>query len=243
MRFPLFALMRGLSEGGARQCPEEIRHSKILCVRYLQEKMPRYFASYVVGVFGGGHEVIDAMVIRLLKGRMPAVGSTVARLRRKIVNRVYAHGAQVSRYLRDEVIPLERMCRPMSEREDMSTLFYVDGKRLRQSYWISGHWSPDLRITEDKGVPCAWCGSRVYPKLSWRVKYRWRSGLYHCNSFDCRKMHHLSDIPQSRGGIDLTPSQRKALDFEAWDGQRALNYLALVAKEIKRGSRANNDVR
>lgn len=88
--------------------------------------------------------------------------------------------------------------------------------------------------------PCRWCGETVNFKEHWKK----HDGSVRCNRRDCRRMEYLQHTPQSRGGIDLTPRQRQGLNWEAWNTQKTINYLALVAKEIKRANRsANHDVR
>lgn len=89
--------------------------------------------------------------------------------------------------------------------------------------------------------PCRWCGSVVWYRESDRFSliHGWPHPGVHCNSRDCRRMSWLADKPQSKGGIELTPSQRASLQYSAWDTQRAINYLNLVAKEIKRARKQN----
>lgn len=86
---------------------------------------------------------------------------------------------------------------------------------------------------------CRWCGEPVKFKEHWKQA----DGSVRCNRRDCRRMEYLQHTPQSRGGIDLTPRQRQGLSYEAWNTQKTINYLALVAKEAKRGRKPNHDVR
>jgi hypothetical protein len=86
---------------------------------------------------------------------------------------------------------------------------------------------------------CRWCGEPVQFKEQWKEA----DGSVRCNRRDCRRMDYLRHTPQSKGGIDLTPRQRQGLSYEAWNTQRTINYLALVAKEQKRGRKSNHDVR
>ena len=90
-------------------------------------------------------------------------------------------------------------------------------------------------------APCRWCGEFVQFKQSWKES----DGGVRCNRRDCRRIDYLRYKPQSKGGIDLTPKQREALgrNREAWDTQRTINYLLLIAKEAKRGRNPNHDVR
>lgn len=95
----------------------------------------------------------------------------------------------------------------------------------------------DGKYTELKS--CRWCGEPVQFKEHWKQ----HDGSVRCNRRDCRRMDYLQHTPQSRGGIDLTPRQRQGLSYEAWNTQKTINYLALVAKESKRGRKPNHDVR
>lgn len=94
-----------------------------------------------------------------------------------------------------------------------------------------------VSVVPAKTKPCRWCGDRIEYKESW---LKW-GGLVHCKKPDCRRMEYLKNIPQSRGGIDLTPRQRDLLKGPAQDTQRALNYLQLIAKEVKRNGRKSID--
>lgn len=95
----------------------------------------------------------------------------------------------------------------------------------------------DGRYTELK--QCRWCGEPVQFKEHWKA----HDGSVRCNRRDCRRMEYLQHKPQKHGGIDLTPRQRQGLSYEAWNTQKTINYLALVAKEAKRGRKPNHDVR
>lgn len=88
-------------------------------------------------------------------------------------------------------------------------------------------------------TPCRWCATPVLIPEKTGPRYQ----PFRCKAADCRRMDYLSDLPQSRGGIDLTPRQRKETAYEAWDTQRAINYLIFKVKEAKRESRANHDLR
>lgn len=98
--------------------------------------------------------------------------------------------------------------------------------------WLEGRY--------EQQKECRWCGEPTLFRESWISK---ADGSIRCNRRDCRRLDYLQHTPQSRGGIDLTPNQRKALSREAWNTQKTINYLALVAKEAKRGRKSNHDVR
>ena len=109
------------------------------------------------------------------------------------------------------------------------------------------HSDTDTRKTWIEGgdsyqtlIPCKWCSKPVLFNPAW--KHRSESDV-HCNGRDCRRMDYLQHKPQSRGGIALTPRQRKEVGREAWDTQKAINYLLFKVKETKRASRANHDLR
>jgi hypothetical protein len=95
----------------------------------------------------------------------------------------------------------------------------------------------DGKYTELK--PCRWCDEPVQFREHWKAF----DGSVRCNRRDCRRMEYLQHKPQSKGGIDLTPRQRQAVNGEAWNTVKTINYLALVAKEQKRGRKSNHDVR
>ncbi len=86
---------------------------------------------------------------------------------------------------------------------------------------------------------CRWCDQPVQFKEHWKAF----DGSVRCNRRDCRRMEYLQHKPKSKGGIDLTPRQRQAVNYEAWNTVKTINYLALVAKEQKRGRKSNHDVR
>jgi hypothetical protein len=88
--------------------------------------------------------------------------------------------------------------------------------------------------------PCRWCQTPVLVNPKWKKSY---NGTVRCNSRDCRRIEYLQHVPQSRGGIDLTPTQRKATEYAAQDTQKVINYLVLITKETKRANRANHDLR
>jgi hypothetical protein len=90
-----------------------------------------------------------------------------------------------------------------------------------------------------KKKPCRWCCKPTVYKDQWQ-RY---DGSIRCNAPDCRRMDYLEHVPQSRGGIDLTPAQRRELVPQAWPQQRAINYLLLRSKELKRATRANHVIR
>lgn len=237
MRRPLFSRMRAAA--GCRLVPAEMRHSPVMCVQYLQEQNPYFFRMYLDTM--NGRDIIDAISLRCLRSKMPVSGAELARVQKRIAPSIYDHGGQLSRFFQD-TLALESMCR--SRLDEVQNLYFNDGNKLRHAWGIQRDHRP-IFLRVERGIECRWCGATIFPKASWE-KHQWDHKTYngyHCGSRDCRRMNYLQDVPQSRGGIDLTPSQKRALDYKAHDGQRALNYLQLVAKEIKRGSRANHVVR
>ena len=237
MRTPLFVQMMRLGSlvGSA---PKEIQHSKVLSVCWLREHRAYSFGFYVLNSNRGGDAIISVIAHRVLRNRLPANGATVAKVRERIACKIYDHPTQLGRYIRAHVEPF------LNCGFDHQSLFFDDGDYGLRLAWVDK--LKQIPIKENKGVPCVWCGSRVYPSKKWEdrnMRFRLLKG-YHCNSYDCRRMSHLSQIPQSRGGIDLTPAQRIATNYdasyEAYNAQRALNYLQLVAKEIKRERRRAN---
>lgn len=237
MRTPLFVLMRAAKEQPG--VPDGLRHSGILALHWMRNNGRNflYFAKPMNGV-----DAIDAIADRIFREHWPVTGKRVARVRAAIAESVYEHATPLSNYLRNHVQPLlEHVCsREPMKRSFMGVSLLHDRGGMR---WPRREVMP---IHPVKCAPCKWCGRRVFPKPSW-PEFQCTKGYsargVHCNSKDCRRMNWLQNTPQKRGGIDLTPRQRASLDYEAWDTQRALNYLLLIAKEKTHGSNSARHVR
>ena len=80
---------------------------------------------------------------------------------------------------------------------------------------------------------CRFCGAPVHA-----YRFRKERSNYFCKRPECRHMAWLWNQPQSRGGIDLTPTQRKTTATTLWDQVRVLNYLNAKAKQARRNSNA-----
>lgn len=225
MRTPLFVSLRY-----ARQStivPADLKHSGILSLEYLRTQERRLWA-YVWNA-PCGEQMIDEIADRIHR-QSPVKESVFCETRIKVARRIYTSGAPLTNYIKKHRVT---RC----------------GRQIALGVRVNGEWtgwtSDPLRSgngIEIKPVPmkpCRWCGKRVEFKPHW---VDWR-GQIRCNAPDCRRMSYLAEKPQSGGGIELTPAQRKELDREAWDTQRAINYLNLRAKEIRNGRRTNHDVR
>jgi hypothetical protein len=55
--------------------------------------------------------------------------------------------------------------------------------------------------------PCRWCGAVIRFKESWLDANK----TIRCNDKECRRIDYLSRICKTHGGIDLTPTQEKAI--------------------------------
>lgn len=224
MRVPLFYWM---SE--ARQnplVPKELRHSGILSLEFLRNQNTR--AWLYLSNAPTGTALIEDIADRIHRQK-PVKESTYRETQIRIAHYVYSN-APLTNYI-------NRMGRFRCGAE-------ICGGVRASGKWTNwtGKHSYSANQIEIKPVPmkpCKWCGKRVEFKPKW---VDWH-GQIRCNAPDCRRMSYLAEKPQSRGGIELTPAQRKVLDREAWDTQRAINYLNLRAKEIRNGRRTNHDVR
>jgi len=233
VRRPLFVYLSAARKN--IHVPDELRHSGILSLQWLIENKrgevwPLYFIQPP-----NGPEIIDTMVDRIMRGKWPAIGQTIAYLRERISESIYEASSQVGLYRGRHVLPL--LARNVEHGQNL----YTEGSRCAYDL---GYGRKVIAIKAAPKLPCRWCGTLVFYKESWlRGQVFGTSGTVRCNGPDCRRMDYLQYIPQSRGGIDLKPDQRKALSPEAWPTQRALNYLELRAKEIKRASRTSHDLR
>lgn len=225
MRTPLFVTLRY-----ARQCalvPEDLKHSGILSLEHMRAQDRRLW-TYVWDA-PSGTEIIDEIADRIHR-QAPVKESVFCETRIKVARRIYTSGSPLTNYINRH-------------------RFNQCGGEIALGVRIGGAWtgwtSDPLRAgvgIEIKPVPmkpCRWCGKRIEFKPSWVDHH----GRIRCNAPDCRRMSYLEHTPQSRGGIDLTPNQRKHLSWEAQDGQKAINYLMLRLKELKHGRSTNHDLR
>lgn len=224
MRTPLFVWMREAKLSPF--VPNELRHSGILSLQWLSKnKMPTRVYRWEAPK---GTVFIEEIADRIHRAHA-VKESTYTKTLERIARTVYT-GAPLTNYI--------------------NRLGWVQcGAESASGLRCSGEWSNwtnrHSRMTERIEIrpipmrPCKWCSKRVEFKPEWVDRH----GQIRCNAPDCRRMSYLEHTPQSRGGIDLTPAQRKELDREAWGTQRAINYLNLRAKEIKHGRRTNHDLR
>lgn len=87
----------------------------------------------------------------------------------------------------------------------------------------------------DERYRCSFCGGRITNPRFNPSKYA--DGIRHCSQHACREMAYLSHTPQSRGGIQPTPRQSKAMSGQLHDMVRVMNYLQLKADQAKRKER------
>lgn len=224
MRTPLFILMREAKQ--SPWTPSELRHSGILSFQYLSEKRQRAWLYYWESP--KGTQFIAEIADRIHKAE-PVKASTYIETKKRIAETVYS-GAPLTNYI-------NRLGWVRCGDQSASGLRF--GGEWTNWSGRHSHMTRRIEIKPAAMKPCRWCGKRVEFKPHW---VDWR-GQIRCNAPDCRRMSYLAEKPQSRGGIELTPAQRKELDREAWDTQRAINYLNLRAKEIRNGRRTNHDVR
>lgn len=222
MRYPLFVLLR---EAKARPgVPQELKHSGILCLEWLRKN------NRALWLFGhqkpNGTSFIDEIADRVHKN-IAVKESVFNSTRQQIAQTIYT-SSPLANYI-------NRYCHS------------VCGSRHAMGIRENGKWSAfgsetiraatkDIKIHPQQVKPCRWCGEKVFFKKQW-VEY---DGTIRCNAPDCRRMDYLQNIPQSRGGIDLTPTQRNALDREAWRTQKAINYLNLRLKEVRKSCKHRN---
>lgn len=223
MRLPLFVQMRMAKS--RKMAPAELQHSGILSLQYMNDELiPLTLFSWERpnGVF-----VIDEIAYRATRGTV-ITERELHKLRYRIAKTIYS-ATPLANFARHHCHLLEkRSCGA----EDQALVVNGEIQRPKEEKSIP------IQIAPKK--PCRWCGKQVFYRNSWVA---W-DGTVRCNSRDCRRIDYLAYRPQSRGGVDLTPNQRKGLDHEAWDVQRAINYLLLIAKEEKRNGRKSTcDVR
>ena len=224
MRTPLFFWMREAKQNPL--VPRELRHSGILSLEYLNNQNTRawlHFTNAPTGV-----SIIEDIADRIHRSQ-PVKESTYRATLIRIAHYVYRN-APLTNYInsRGRFRCGQEICAGVRDR----------GKWTNWT-GVNVHSSSCIEIKAVPLKPCKWCGQRIEFKPKWVDGY----GKIRCNAPDCRRMSYLEHRPQSRGGIDLTPAQRKELDRDAWDTQRAINYLNLRAKEIRNGRRTNHDVR
>lgn len=219
MRIPLFARMRAAKSKG--YVPENIRHSGILSYEYVKSAgKSLWLLSFHAP---SGVDLIDEIARRIYKNEIVSLNK-LKNTMSLIANSIYDHRTQYFRYI-------DSHCR-INCGSGCGLLVY----RGENVYTSDGMYRV-IPISIAKSVRCRWCGSSVFVGDSWK-SYRKYSG-YHCGSIDCRRMDFLAGKPQSRGGIDLTPGQRSLLGREAYDSQRAINYLMLVTKEVRKKCKLN----
>lgn len=227
MRYPLFVLMRQAKKH--HLVPKELRHSGILSLEHVRS-LPhaRLWLFSWETPSGGGF--IEAIADRIYRGKIVREQDFRATMVR-IAQTIYG-GSQVAHFRKNHgPKPPKVACGHE----------WQDGLRCNGK-WIGWDSRRGKTIPIEKAPqkPCRWCGKPVIFKPEWLA---WYDKTVRCNAPDCRRMDYLKDKPQSRGGIDLTPVQRRSLDPEAWNTQRAMNYLQLRAKELKRGRSTNHDLR
>lgn len=219
MRIPLFQIIRRAKE---KSVPPEIKHSGILSYHWLMEnKMGLWFLAYELP---RGIETIEEIAKRIHKKEI-INRTTYEKTCKKIAKTIYGpapYRNYVSNYC-------STRCG-----EGFGNVFAF-------GEWSSGMiWNDEfIQIKEAKTVPCRWCGSRVIVTDKMEKKGLYKHYGAHCNSYDCRRMSHFWKIPQSKGGIALTPKQRQTTLYEAWDSQIAINYFLQVTKEVKRKCKSN----
>lgn len=90
-------------------------------------------------------------------------------------------------------------------------------------------------VRMDGTEACRFCGAPVHA-----YRFRKKHSDYFCRKPECRHMAWLWNQPQKRGGIDLTPTQRKTTATQLWDQVRVLNYLNAKAKQAGRKRNVRN---
>jgi hypothetical protein len=231
VRRPLFVFIRAAKEHPS--VPPELKHSGILSLEWIIENRrgevwPLYYYPPP-----SGSRAIEEVAQRIFKNRGPVRNTAYGAALERVAESVYDSSSQLSLFIRRNDHYTKSGC--FANNGDDQQRIYETGSKP----WDTFH-TKTIPIALAKKKPCRWCDRPVFYKDKW---IKW-NGTVRCNSAVCRRIDYLQDIPQSRGGIDLTPAQRKASPREAWDTHRAINYLALVAKETKRANRsANHDIR
>lgn len=231
MRLPLFVYLRAAKKN--KLVPAELRHSGILSLDWLcRQNLPvwHFFDKPTDGV-----TAIDLMADRILKYRGFVRVQVVSALRERLAGRIYDSSSKVQVYARRHCAMrsgcFARADGRLNEDDGLARL-YSGSKRLI-------FYRPTIGIAVAKWLPCRWCGCRVYYKESWKDYY----GNVRCNGPDCRRIEYLQNKPQSLGGIDLTPRQRKSTPTQAWATIKVANYLALKAKEKRNGRKKHHHQR
>jgi hypothetical protein len=216
MRLPLFVFLRAWR--GNRMAPEAIRHSGILSYQWAQEnnRRPWLFTWEAAK----GSDAIRDICARVFRDRAPVRLQDVAAVSARIARTIYGP-TQLSLFLKRNA-DYKSGC---FVQDDETQRLYYDG----QTQWFCIRVIP---INPAPVLPCRWCGIPTTYSDKWRRNY---DRSIRCNAPDCRRMDYLEHTPQSRGGIDLTPRQRRSLDGEARKTQKMINYLLLVAKEKRIG--------
>ena len=193
--------------------PKELRFSGILSLEWLTKNNKCLWFTWTTPI--NGEDRIEAICARILRDKGPVRFQDVAALRDKIAPTIYEHGTQLVLYRRRNVEPMMSGCFVKDEE------FPGYGQRLYTPGARNINYMRAIQIAKAPKKPCRWCQKPVFYKPEW-VDGR---GTVRCNSSSCRHIQHLSNMPQSRGGVDLTPRQRKAIPYSHWDEQRVANYL------------------
>jgi hypothetical protein len=205
--------------------PQELRFSGILSLEWLTQNGKCLCFTWTAPI--NGEERIDAICARLLRDKGPVRFQDVAALRSRVAPTIYESGTQLALYERRHVTPMTSGCFVKDERHPgYGQRLYTSDNRRRHYYM------PAITIAEAPKKACRWCQRPVFYKPKW-VDHR---GTVRCNSAACRHIEHLSNMPQSRGGVDLTPTQRKVVPRSHWDEQRVANYLLRKSHDYRNRS-------
>lgn len=223
MRVPLFAMMSAAKTH--HMVPDHLRHSGILSFQWLAENS---FSGlgYLYARFSGT-DLIDQIVARVLREKVPVRSQEVARIRELVADRTYDSGSQFSLYQQRHVSPYKSGCFT-TENDGLQRICGADGRMSWQGRMIGF-----LPVVSVKPEQCKYCGRVVFPKDTWKREHV----TFHCGGRDCRRIEYLSNVSQSRGGVDLTPAQRRAYPYRSHNSVRVINYLSFLAKEQKREKR------
>jgi hypothetical protein len=222
MRLPLFAALACAKRNPL--VPQELRFSGILSLQWLTTSNKRLWFKWTAPI--DGSQCIEAICARLLRNKGPVRFQDVAELRARIAPTIYENNTQIALYKRRHVATMTSGCFVKDERHPgYGQRLYTSGERGRL-------YMPAIPIAEAPKKPCRWCQKPVFYKPEW-VDGR---GTVRCNSTACRHIEHLSNMPQSRGGVDLTPTQRKVVPRSHWDEQRVANYLLRKSHDYRNRS-------
>jgi hypothetical protein len=219
MREPLFSRMQAAKRRA--EVPQQLRHSGILSLLWLRENNLGLRVYFVRGP--QGTDLINELCTRIAKYKGGIRFQDLRLMRLRIGESIYGNAPFLRQYAND------------CNRDLVSGCFAEEGPYVQRMYF-GGHrefHTVDCAaiITEAEKKPCRWCGAHVYFKKEW-LDYK---KTVRCNSRECRAIDHFQKIPQSRGGIALTPKQRESSTPDAWPLLIMNNYLVKVAKELKRG--------